>query len=390
MIQPSKLLSSIPTYAFVDVKNKVKELKEAGIRPIDFGIGDPKASTPESVREATKKAVDERKSAGYPLEEGELVYRQKIAEWSRKRFCISLNPETEICANIGAKEAVFNFHHAFVDQGDYVLIPNPGYPPYEKGTIFARGIPYFMPLTKENNFLPELDKIPRDVAKKAKIIWVNYPNNPTTALATNSFYKELIDFAADNDIIIASDECYSEMYYDEKPKSLLEFKKEGVVQIQSLSKRSNMTCYRVGWLAGDEEIIKWVKKMKPNIDSGTATFVQDGAIAALSDEKHVVEMRKEYAIKRDLMIDAFNHIDLPNCRPKATLYIWQKVPEKYTSVEFAKKLLDPSVAVVTTPGSWLSNDVDGFNPGEGHIRLALVPTIEDTRIAAEKIKKLKV
>jgi LL-diaminopimelate aminotransferase len=389
MIEPSIALSSLPTYAFVDVKNKVKELIAKGIKPIDFGIGDPKEPTPSVVREALKKAVDTRKSAGYPLEEGEIEYRKTISDWSKKRFGFSLNPDTEICANIGAKEAVFNFHHAFVSKGDYVLIPNPGYPPYEKGTIFSGGIPYFMPLLKENHFLPDLSKIPANIAKKAKIIWVNYPNNPTTALAPDSFYKELLDFAEDYDIIVASDECYSEMYYEKKPRSLLEFKKEGVVQIQSLSKRSNMTCYRVGWLAGDENIIKWFKKLKPNIDSGTATFIQDAAIAALNDENHVEEMRKSYALKRDMMIDAFTSLGLENCKPSSTLYIWQRVAKGYTSVEFAKKLLDHEVAVVTTPGPYLSKEVDGVNPGEGFIRLALVPTIEDTKLAVQRLAKLE-
>ncbi|MBD3309799.1 aminotransferase class I/II-fold pyridoxal phosphate-dependent enzyme [Candidatus Woesearchaeota archaeon] len=387
--QQSDKLASIGTYAFVDVKNRVKELRQQGITPIDFGIGDPTAPTPELVREALKKAVDERKSAGYPLEEGELSYRQVISDWSRKRFSISLDPQKEICANIGAKEAVFHIPFAFINPGDYVLIPNPVYPPAQKGTHFAGGKPFYMPLLQDNSHLPDLEALPKEIVKKSRIIYVNYPNNPTTALATKDFYKELVDFAHDNSIIIVSDECYSEMYYEKKPVSLLETSREGVIQVQSLSKRSNMTCYRIGWIAGDENLIAPFKKLKPNYDSGAATFIQDAAAAALSDEKHVEEMRKGYKEKRDIMVKAFSDIGLEDCTPPATLYIWQRCPEGIGSVEFAKKLLDPEIAVVCTPGSWLSAQEENLNPGDGYARFALVPSLEDTKKAAEKIRKLE-
>jgi LL-diaminopimelate aminotransferase len=186
-----------------------------------------------------------------------------------------------------------------------------------------------------------------------------------------------------------SDEAYTENYYDEPPISILQLKKEGVVVFQSLSKRSNMTCYRVGWIAGDKRIIDAYKKVKPNIDSGTVTFIQDAAIAALKDETHVEKFRKDYRIKRDVLVDAFSKIGLPNCNPKGTIYLWQSVPEGYTSLNFAKKLLVKDIAVVTTPGSWLSQEAHGVNPGEGFIRLALVPSLEKVKTAAERIKYLK-
>jgi LL-diaminopimelate aminotransferase len=390
MIEPSNRVKSIGSYAFADVDREVAKLREKGITPIDFGVGDPKAPTPEIVREACKKALDKRATAGYPSYIGSAEYRKAIAEWSKKRFNISLDADKEITSTIGAKEAVFNFAEGFLNAGDYVLIPTPGYPPYERGTLFAEGKAYFMPLLKENNFFPELDKIPKDIVKKAKILWINYPNNPTTTMATKDFYKDVIDFGHDNNIIIASDECYSEMYYDEKPMSILELDREGIVVINSLSKRSNMTCYRVGWLAGDEKIINIFKKVKTNIDSGTPTFIQDAAVAALSDEKHVEGMRAEYRKKRDLLIEAFDAIGLENCKPEATFYIWQKTPKGMSSVDFAKKLLQPDIAIVTTPGAWLSNKVGDLNAGEGYVRFALVPSLEETKKAAVRIKELEV
>ena len=180
---------------------------------------------------------------------------QTSADWTNKRFDVILNSAPEIPYTIGAKEAVFNFHEGVVNPGDSVIMPNPGYPPYERGTLFAEGKPYFYPLLKENDFLPELDKIPKDVVKKAKLLWINYPNNPTGATITKEKLKEIIDFGKDNNIIIGSDECYSEIYFEDKPISILELTKEGVFAVQSLSKRSAMTTYRVGWLAGDERVI---------------------------------------------------------------------------------------------------------------------------------------
>lgn len=385
-IQISKRLVSLTSYAFAEVDNEVAKLRKLGITPIDFGVGDPKEPTPELVRETIKKAVDERKSSGYPSYIGTDEYRQSIAQWSKKRFGISFDYEKEITSTIGAKEAVFNFPEAFLNHNDYVIMPNPGYPPYERGALFAEGKPYFVPLLKENNFLMKLSGIPKDVVKKTKILWINYPNNPTGAIAPKEFFKEAIDFGHDNEVIVASDECYTEIYFKEKPHSILEFSKEGVAAFQSLSKRSAMTGYRIGWIAGDENIISAFKKLKTNIDSGTPTFIQDAAVAALNDEKHVEKMRNEYKMKRDILVNALISAGLEDCTPDATLYIWQKTPDKINSVEFAKKLLQKQIAVVTTPGEWISANFNGINPGKNYVRFALVPTIEETREAAERIK----
>ena len=386
-IKISNRLNSISSYAFADVDNEAAKLKKLGIVPIDFGVGDPKEPAPEIVRSAVKKAVDERKSSGYPSYIGAEEYRQEISKWCKKRFGVNLDYGSEITSTIGAKEAVFNFPEAFINPGDYAIMPNPGYPPYERGTLFAEGKSYFVPLLKENNFLMDLSSIPKDIIKKSKILWINYPNNPTGAVATEKFFKQAIDFGHDNNIIVASDECYTEIYFDEKPHSILEYSKEGVVSFQSLSKRSAMTCYRIGWVAGDENIISAFKKLKTNIDSGTAAFIQDAAIAALRDEGHVEKMRNEYKQKRNILVKALTSVGLEDCSPDATLYIWQKAPKGTSSVEFAKKLLEKEIAVVVTPGAWISTTFNGLNPGNEYVRFALVPTVEETKEAARRIEK---
>ncbi len=388
-IRIAERVKKIGSYAFADVDNIVAQLRKEGVEPIDFGVGDPTLPTPKIIRDACKTGIDKRKSSGYPSYIGEAEFRETAAWWSGNRFGIELDPETEIMSTIGSKESIFNFPETFIDPGDYTLALNPGYPAWSRGTHFAEGQTYFLNLLPENGFLPDLGSIPAKVLKKAKLFWVNYPNNPTTAFCTRAFYEEVLALCDRYNIIVASDESYTENYYDEPPISILQLRKEGVVVFQSLSKRSNMTCYRVGWIAGDRRIIDAYKKVKPNIDSGTATFIQDAAIAALRDETHVEKLREDYRRKRDLIMDAFEEIGLERCEPNGTIYIWQRVPKGYTSLDFAKKLLEKKVAVVTTPGSWISQEVRGVNPGEGFIRLALVPPIEKVEEAARRIKSLE-
>ncbi len=385
-IQLSKRLSELPTYAFAAVTERVAELKRAGIDPIDFGVGDPSEPTPTVVREAVKHSVDEHMQGGYPSYVGARRFRDAIVAWTKNRFGVALDPEREICASIGSKEAVFNFPEAFIDPGDVVLVPNPGYPPYTRGTRFAEGQVHFMNLLPENNFLPDLDAIPSDVRKRARLMWINYPNNPTGVTADRDFFERVVRFGQDNDIIIASDEAYSENYYGTPPSSILEVARDGVVVFQSLSKRSCMTGYRVGWIAGDARIVDAFKKLKTNVDSGTANFIQDAAVAALGDEAHVENLRGLYRRKRDIMARAFVEMGLPDCTPDATLYIWQRVPDGVSSVEFAQHLLDPKIAVVSTPGGWVSEETPEGNPGEGFVRFALVPSEAECETAAERIK----
>jgi len=254
-----------------------------------------------------------------------------------------------------------------------------------RGALFAEGVPYFLNLLEENNFLPNLQEIPSDIVKKTKVLWINYPSNPTAAMAPKSFFKEVIDFGHDNHIIIASDEAYTELYYDKKPMSILELDREGIIAFHSMSKRSKMTCYRIGWVAGDVELISIFRKVKTNIDSGTPTFIQDAAVAALGDENHVEEARRDYKQKLDILMDAFQKIGLEIKYPEGAIYIWQKTPEGLSSLDFVKKLLDEKIAIVSTPGAWISNEAHGINPGEKYVRFALVPTIEETKQAAERL-----
>ncbi|MCP4680426.1 MAG: aminotransferase class I/II-fold pyridoxal phosphate-dependent enzyme [Deltaproteobacteria bacterium] len=389
-IKATNRIKSLPVYAFAAVQEKVAELKAKGIEPVDFGVGDPAIPTPALIREATKKALDKRAASGYPSYVGTDEFREKIASWSAARFGIDLDPATEISSTIGSKEGIFNFHEAFVDPGDVVLIPSPGYPPYSRGTLFAEGVPHFYPLLEESGFLPDLEAIPAEVAKAAKILWINYPNSPSGVCPDLDFYKRVYKWTQKHNIILASDEAYSEYYFgDTPPPTALEAGRDGIIAFNSLSKRSAMTCYRVGWVAGDTRIVEIFRKMKTNVDSGTPTFLQDAAIAAFDDEQHVTEMRGEYRIKRDLMVDALADAGLKTRTPEGTLYIWQRIPEGMTSIEFTTRLMEPDIAVVCTPGSAIAEEIEGHNPGEGYVRFALTPTIEDVKKAARRIADLK-
>jgi LL-diaminopimelate aminotransferase len=387
MITGNSVINNLASFAFDDIDDMVQSLKKQGITPIDLGIGDPKEPTPEFIRKAAKESIDRNASRGYPAYNGTLEYRDAVSRWSKKRFNVDLDPNKEVCAAIGAKEMIFNLPNAFIEPGDYVIIPNPGYPPYMKGTLFARGIPYFVTLDKKNNFLPDFTSIPKDVLKKTKMMWLNYPGNPTGAVAPLDFYRQAVEFAHKHNILVVSDECYSELYYDEKhkPHSILEVTKEGVLCVNSLSKRSCMTGWRIGWICGDERLITITKKLKTNIDSGIPYFIQDAAIAALNDEKHVEEHRANLLKKRDLISGAFKKCGFEDCTPQGSFYIWQRLPEKMKGVDVCKKLLDPKYAIVMSPGAWLADTVDGVNPGEHYVRVALVPTVEECCIAAEKI-----
>jgi LL-diaminopimelate aminotransferase len=386
----AKRLTAIGAYAFEEVDKKVEELKSRGIRPTDFGVGDPTSPTPPFVRRAAAEALEARRSSGYPSYVGSLEFRKAVAAWADRRYGVHLDPASEVSSTIGSKEAVFNFHEGVVDPGDVVLCPSPGYPPYTRGALFAEGQPYQLPLRAENGFRVDFASIPEEVARRAKVLWLNYPNSPSGAEADEAFYREALAFARPRDIIVASDEAYSEIYFGSPPISCLNVAKEGVLVFQSMSKRSAMTGYRVGWVMGDPELVAIFRKTKTNIDSGTPTFLQDAAAAALGDEEHVEGFRREYRTKRDILCEALVKAGLPDCTPPSTLYIWQRVPKGMSSVQFATYLLDAKLAIVTTPGSWIAEPTaSGENPGEGYVRLALVPSIEDTRRAAERLAALR-
>jgi LL-diaminopimelate aminotransferase len=389
-IRGSQKLSSLGGYAFAEVDKLVDELKAKGVSVLDFGVGDPRAPTPALVRERAKVAIDEHATSGYPSYVGSLAFRKACADWIGRRFGVTLDPAKHVTATIGSKEAVFHLPLAFVDPGEYVVSPNPGYPPYTRGTLFAGGRNHTYALRPENGFLPDLSSIPQDVLAQTKVLWICYPNSPTGAVAPLSFLREAAAFCRERGILLASDEAYSEMFFTkEPPHSALETGLENVLAVFSMSKRSAMTGWRVGFVAGDEQAVSLFKKIKTNVDSGTPSFIQDAAIAAMTDESHVADMREEYRVKRDIVCGAFRSIGLPDCSPASTLYVWQKGPAGMSSVDFAKRLLDPAIAVVATPGTWLSSSQDGSDPGEGRIRLALVPTIPECEEAARRISKLR-
>ncbi len=387
-IRASKRIQSLSGYPFAEIDRMASELRIGGFDPIDFGVGDPTEPTPEIVRKAVQAGVDARASAGYPSYVGDRSFRAAVAAWMEQRFNVRLDPDTEVCATIGSKEAVFNFPNAILDPGDVVLCPSPGYPPYNRGTLFAGGEPWYYPVTMENGFLPNLDALPAEVLARARMIWVNYPNSPSGTVAPDDFWPALIEWAHSHRLIIGSDEAYTEVWFNRPPKSILEFGRDGIIVFQSLSKRSNMTCHRVGWVCGDPRLVSLFKKLKTNIDSGTATFIQDGAVAALSDQAHVDAMREVYRAKRDILIPALRDVGCVVPDSEATLYLWPKVPEGMDGLEFATRLLSRDVAIVCTPGAALGEPLaDGTSPGRFHARFALVPSVEDCCRAAERIRK---
>lgn len=390
-IRASRRLRAFGGYAFDEIDRAVQALHAQGVPVADFGVGDPRDPTPELVRRAGQAAIDRHATSGYPSYIGSAAYREAVAAWNARRFGVTLDPATEICSTIGSKEAVFHFPEALLDPGDVVLVPSPGYPPYTRGTLFAEGRVWYYPLDASNGFLPDLAAIPSDIARAARLLWFCNPNAPTGRVADRAFVESLVRFCADHDIILASDEAYSEIWFESgPPHSALEVSKDGVVAFHSLSKRSAMTGWRVGWMAGDARLVSLFRKVKTNVDSGTPDFVQDAAVAALSDETHVAAMRASYREKRDILLAAFAAAGLETRPPEATLYVWQRAPEGLDGVALAKRLLAPDVAVATIPGAAIAEPLaEGRNPGTDYIRLALVPTLEESRAAAARIAALR-
>lgn len=387
-IVPSRRLASLGSYAFAEVDAAVERLRAQGIEPIDFGVGDPSDPTPPLVREACREAVERHATSGYPGYTGSLRFREAAAAWMERRFGVRLDPAREVNSSIGSKEAIFHLAEVLLDPGDVALCPNPGYPPYARGTLFAEGRPYRYALTGEDGFLPDLERvIPEEVAARAKVLWLCYPNAPTGRVAPLAYLERVIAWAHARGIVVCSDEPYSELYYtDAPPPSALQVTKQGVLVFQSLSKRSAMTGYRVGWVCGDARLVALFKKIKTNVDSGTPDFVQDAAIAALADEDHVAAFRAEYRRRRDVLVEALGEAGLERSAPEGAIYLWQRLPEGVGAVEFARRLLAPEIAVVCTPGTWISDGMpDGTNPGEGYVRFALVPPFEAHVEAARRI-----
>jgi LL-diaminopimelate aminotransferase len=384
-IDYSEKLKKLPPYLFIEIDKKKKEAINKGADIISLGVGDPDLPTPEHIVKSMQKSVEKPANHQYPFGAGLLSYRQAICDWYKKRFNVNLSVE-EVCALIGSKEGIGHIHLGFVNPGDVVLIPEPGYPVYSTGTIFTDGVPYFMPLLEKNNFLPDLDAIPKEIAKKAKLIFANYPNNPTAAVAPKEFYVKLIQFAKDNNIIVAADAAYCQIYYDEneKPLSFLELPgaKDVGVEFGSLSKTYNMTGWRIGWVCGNKEIVSGVLKVKDNYDSGVFQAVQEAAITALSSCQDCVEgNRKIYKERRDVLVEGLKKLGWEVSLPKASFYVWAKVPKGYTSSQVVEKLLDEA-AIVCTPGNGMGKS------GEGYVRFALTVSASRINEAIERISKI--
>ncbi len=381
MFELSERMKRIPPYLFAEIDAMKRRKIEEGVKVIDLGVGDPDLPTPKHIVEAAKKAVEKVERQKYPSYEGMLEFREAVAEFYRRRKGVKLDPETEVIALIGSKEGIAHLPLAFLNDGDIALIPDPGYPVYYSATILADGKPYFIPLKKENNFLPNLEEIPSEIAKNAKIMFLNYPNNPTTAIAPKEFIKEAIDFCIDNRIILAHDAAYSEITFDGyRAYSFLEFENafEVTIELNSLSKTYNMTGWRIGFACGNEEILKGLLKVKTNVDSGVFEVVQEAAIAALTgDDKVIDEINKTYKERRDIFVSGLKEAGFNVEKPKATFYVWCEVGG--SSIEFVKNLLD-KVGIVATPGV-------GFGEhGEGFVRFSLT---KNTEIIEEAVKRLQ-
>jgi len=384
-IETANRIKRLPPYLFVEIDRIKKKAISEGRDMIDLGVGDPDKPTPMHIIEHLYEAAKNPQNHRYAMDMGLLRLREAIARWYKRRFNVELDPETEVLPLIGSKEGIAHIPLAFINHGDEVLIPDPCYPPYKSGTIFAGGIPYLMPLLAENNFLPDLEAIDYQVAKRAKIMFINYPNNPTSAVATEDFFKRVVRFAEENDTIVCHDAAYSEMSFDGyKPSSFLqqEGAKEIGIEFHSLSKTYNMTGWRLGFACGRAEVISALRTVKSNIDSGIFQAVQFAGIVALEGEQsHIDELNAMYQKRRDVLVDGLNNLGWKVDKPKATFYVWVPVPPGYTSNELTKSLLEKA-DIVTTPGV-------GFGPnGEGYIRLALTVSEERLKEAVERIKRL--
>jgi len=368
----AKRLAELPPYLFVEISKKIAQKKASGEEVISFAIGDPDMQTPEHILKSLCQAAREPENHRYPETEGLPELRKAIAEWYKKRFGIELDADSEVLPLIGSKEGIGHIAWCLLNPGDVALVPDPGYPVYSMATILADAKPYYMPLLEENDFLPNLESIPGDIVNKARVIWINYPNNPTGAVAGIDFFNKVTAFAKENQLVVCHDGPYSEIAFDGyKPVSFLEAQgaKDVGIEFHSLSKSYNMTGWRIGMAVGNAELIDALKRFKSNLDSGIPQAIQQAAVTALSGSQECIEKQnKIYQRRRDLVIEALKDIGLETTTPKASLYVWAKVPEGFTSAEFATDLLD-KVGVAVTPGN-------GYGPsGEGYVRLSL--TISD-------------
>jgi succinyldiaminopimelate transaminase len=373
----SPILERQTTYPFVRLAEARARVEARGVRVIDFGTGDPREPTDPLIRQALVDGLRDR--MGYPAAAGLPELREAVAAWVSRRFGAALDPETEVIPTLGSKEAIFSFALATVDSTgarDTVVFTDPGYPVYERGALFAHARPVALPLREEDGFLPDLDSIDDETWSRIAVFWVNYPNNPTGAVAPLSFYESLAGLAREHGFVLASDEAYTELWFDRPPASALQLDdRTNVVVFNTLSKRSSMTGYRSGFAAGDPALVGALKAFRPTVGTAPQEFVQRASVVAWGDEQHVERTREVYRRRRKLFLSLFERKGLGVAGSEATMYLWLEVPEGQSSESFAERLLEHGVLVA--PGSYLGV------AGEGYVRMALVPTDEECTAAAE-------
>ncbi len=380
-------IDKLQPYLFVEITRKINQKRAAGVDVITFAIGDPDIPTPPHILDKLLEAAQDPPNHRYPESDGLPQFRRAISDWYGKRFGIALDSDKEVLPLIGAKEGIGHMALCFVDPGDVALVPDPGYPVYSVGTMFAGGESYFMPLLEENGWLPDLDAIPEQIAQKAKVMWLNYPNNPTSAIADIDYFERVVDFAKAYDIAVCHDGPYTEVAYDGyTPPSFLQAKgaMDVAVEFHSLSKSYNMTGWRVGMAVGNAEMINALMRVKSNLDSGIPQAIQIAGIEALlASQECISENNAIYQRRRDKLVDALRGIGMEITPPRASLYVWARVPEGYTSAEFAAMLLEEK-DIVVTPGS-------GYGEyGEGYIRLSLTLPDDHLTKAVQRLEGWKI
>jgi LL-diaminopimelate aminotransferase len=375
-------MSNLPPYLFARIDEMKAEQQNKGVDIIDLGVGDPDLPTPPHIVASLCEAAKNPENHHYPSYVGMPAYRSAVADWYKQRFSVTLDAGKEVVALMGSKDGIAHIAEAFVNPGDYVLAPSPGYPVYRTGTLFAEGRVHEMPLTRKNNFVPVLSNIPKQVAKAAKIIYINYPNNPTAAVAPDGFYREVVDFASDNNIVVVSDNAYSEIAFDGyRAPSFLETKgaMDVGIEMHSLSKTYNMTGWRIGMAVGNAEILAGLGRVKTNVDSGIFNAVQHAAITALRGSQDCVkEACAIYQERRDMLIAGLRSLGFDVPTPKATFYVWVPVKD---CMAFSAKLLNEA-GIVATPGV-------GFGAsGEGYVRFAITRPVTRINEAIERMRRL--
>jgi LL-diaminopimelate aminotransferase len=382
-VRTTERLDRIPAYLFAELERKVEQKKAAGIDVISLGIGDPDTPTPEHIVRAMAEAIRDPGTHQYPSNRGRTEFRQALAEFYLERFEVVLDPETQVIPAIGGKECIFNLNLAFLDEGDVALAADPGYPVYTGGPLLVGAEPVLMPLLPERGFVPDLEAIPKDRLERARLIFLNYPNNPTGAVVPDGFFEQVVAFAREHEILVVHDNAYSELTFDGyvAPSFLATPGAFEVgVEVFSLSKSYNMTGWRCGAIAGNAEAVARYWRLKTNLDSGLFEAVQLAAVEALTGpQENVHAMAALYARRRDLVVGALREIGIEVAAPKGTIYVWAPVPEGTTSAAFAEEVLERA-AVVVSPGS-------AYGPnGEGFFRISL--TVPDERLA-EAIERMR-